>query len=200
MVITWLLYTNLWNKTQCAGFFTRFCFLRDRKKVNINILFQKACLGWRLSPIIGRWGIGIKTFHQNICRSLMQVRVNIHHTLNHWQLQMLCDVILCQKLCFWLDRYINHKPYNVERKPCLVDSEKHIWSLLFIWIFARVIHKFRLTQMYLQYEFIFCQWKLFNYYIHFLFSQKKYCRIIVSCSKDFWVLISSIGHLLVALW
>ena len=31
--------------------------LRDRK-VSICMLFQKVCLGWKLSPIINRWGGG----------------------------------------------------------------------------------------------------------------------------------------------
>ena len=69
MAKSWLLYhTNLQNKTQCAGFFTRTYkrkhnidgtfLLRDYQKVSISILFQKACLGWKLSPTIKRRGGG----------------------------------------------------------------------------------------------------------------------------------------------
>ena len=56
--VSWLLYTNLLNQTQCVGSFTRTCkskhtadgslILRDRKKVTTSILFQKVCLGWKL--------------------------------------------------------------------------------------------------------------------------------------------------------
>ena len=31
--------------------------LRDRKKVSISILFEKVCLGWKLSPISNRRGL-----------------------------------------------------------------------------------------------------------------------------------------------
>ena len=69
MAISWLLYTNLRNKTKCVGLFaqtyktkntTDRSFLRDRKDVSISILFQKVCLSWKLSPIIngGGWGVG----------------------------------------------------------------------------------------------------------------------------------------------
>ena len=50
-MISWLLYTNLQNKTQFVGFFTRnyktkkpidgTLLLRDYKKVSISILFKK---------------------------------------------------------------------------------------------------------------------------------------------------------------
>ena len=53
MAISWLRYTNLRNKTQCVGFFTRtyktkhntdyLLFLQDRKKVSVGILFQRVC-------------------------------------------------------------------------------------------------------------------------------------------------------------
>ena len=33
--------------------------LQDRK-VSICMLFQKVCLGWKLSPIINRWRVGIR--------------------------------------------------------------------------------------------------------------------------------------------
>ena len=50
-----------YKTTQCIDFLTRtyktmtgvFLF-RDCKKVNISILFQKVCLGWKLSPITNR--------------------------------------------------------------------------------------------------------------------------------------------------
>ena len=62
--------TNFKNKTKCVRFFTRtyetkhntdgpFIY-RHLKKVTISILLQKVCLGWKLSPIINRWGIGIR--------------------------------------------------------------------------------------------------------------------------------------------
>ena len=67
MDISWLSYTDLQNKTLCIGFFTRTyktkhntegpLFLGDREKVSISVLFQKLCLGWKLSSIINRrWG------------------------------------------------------------------------------------------------------------------------------------------------
>ena len=34
--------------------------MRDRKKMSISILFQKVYLGWKLSPIIDRQGVGIR--------------------------------------------------------------------------------------------------------------------------------------------
>ena len=52
----WLLYINLhFAKHTTDGLF----LLRDRK-VSICMLFQKVCLGWKLSPIINRWGVGIR--------------------------------------------------------------------------------------------------------------------------------------------
>ena len=53
----WLYYTNLRNKTQ----YRRAVHLsqkssQDLKKVSISILFEKVCLGWKLSPIINRRG------------------------------------------------------------------------------------------------------------------------------------------------
>ena len=52
----WLLYMNLhFTKHTTDGLF----LLRDRK-VSICMLFQKVCLGWKLSPIINRWGVGIR--------------------------------------------------------------------------------------------------------------------------------------------
>ena len=52
----WLLYMNLhFAKHTTDGLF----LLRDRK-VNKCMLFQKVCLGWKLSPIINRWGLGIR--------------------------------------------------------------------------------------------------------------------------------------------
>ena len=70
MAISLLLYTNLQSKTQCTGFFTRtykakpttdgLLVLEDRKKFSTSILFQKVCLGWKLSPIINSWGVGIR--------------------------------------------------------------------------------------------------------------------------------------------
>ena len=52
----WLLYMNLdFTKHTTDGLF----LLRDRK-VSICMLFQKFCLGWKLSPIINRWGVGIR--------------------------------------------------------------------------------------------------------------------------------------------
>ena len=51
----WLLYMNLhFTKYTTGGLF----LLRDRK-VSICMLFQKVCLGWKLSAIINRWGVGI---------------------------------------------------------------------------------------------------------------------------------------------
>ena len=53
MAVSWLLYTNLQNKTQCVGFFAQTyktkhtkegsLLFQDRNKVNIGILFQKVC-------------------------------------------------------------------------------------------------------------------------------------------------------------
>ena len=52
----WILYINLhFTKHTTDGLF----LLRDRK-VSICMLFQKVCLGWKLSPIINRWGAGIR--------------------------------------------------------------------------------------------------------------------------------------------
>ena len=52
----WLLYMNLhFTKHTTDGLF----LLRDRK-VRICMLFQKVCLGWKLSPIINRWGVKIR--------------------------------------------------------------------------------------------------------------------------------------------
>ena len=52
----WLLYMNLhFTKPTTDGLFV----LRDRK-VSIYMLFQKVCLGWKLSPIINRWGVEIR--------------------------------------------------------------------------------------------------------------------------------------------
>ena len=52
----WLLYMNLhFAKHTTDGLF----LLRDRK-VSICMLFQKVCLGWKLSPIINRWGVEIR--------------------------------------------------------------------------------------------------------------------------------------------
>ena len=36
-----------------------FCEIAKKKKMSISILFQKVCLGWKLSPIINRRGVGI---------------------------------------------------------------------------------------------------------------------------------------------
>ena len=68
MAISLLLYTNLQSKTQCTGFFTRtyktkpttdgLLVLEDRKKFSTSILFQKVCLGWKLSSIIYMRGTG----------------------------------------------------------------------------------------------------------------------------------------------
>ena len=50
------LYMNLhFPKYTTDGSF----LLRDRK-VSICILFQKVCLGWKLSPIINSWRVGIR--------------------------------------------------------------------------------------------------------------------------------------------
>ena len=35
-------------------------FFRDCEKDSISKLFQKVCLIWKLSPIISRWGVGIR--------------------------------------------------------------------------------------------------------------------------------------------
>ena len=35
-------------------------FLLQDRKVSICMLFQKFCLDWKLSPIINRWGVGIR--------------------------------------------------------------------------------------------------------------------------------------------
>ena len=52
----WLLYMNLhFTKHTTDGLF----LLRDRE-VRICMLLQKVCLGWKLSPIINRWVVGIR--------------------------------------------------------------------------------------------------------------------------------------------
>ena len=63
-------YTKLQNKTQCVGFSKRPYktnhntdgpfLLQDRKKVSVSMLFQKVCLGRKLSPIISRQVVGIR--------------------------------------------------------------------------------------------------------------------------------------------
>ena len=64
MAISWLLYTNLQNKTMFWLLYMNLHFtklttdesfaLQDRKKVSISMLFQNFCLDWKLSPIINR--------------------------------------------------------------------------------------------------------------------------------------------------
>ena len=66
MAISWLRYTNLQNKTQCVDFFGQTyetkrttdgsLLLRDLKKASRSVLFQKVCLGWKISPTINRQG------------------------------------------------------------------------------------------------------------------------------------------------
>ena len=38
-------------------------FLRDHKKVSISILFRKFSVGWKLSPIINKRGIGTWSYN-----------------------------------------------------------------------------------------------------------------------------------------
>ena len=52
----WLLYMNLhFTKHTTDELF----LLRDRK-VSICMLFQNVCLGWKISPVINMWGVGIR--------------------------------------------------------------------------------------------------------------------------------------------
>ena len=73
----WLLYMNLhFTKHTTDGLF----LLQDRK-VSICMLFQKVCMGWKLSPIINRWGVGIrmswveKKITQEVVFRLLSVRL-----------------------------------------------------------------------------------------------------------------------------
>ena len=74
----WLLYINLhFTKHTTDGLF----LLRDRK-VSICMLFQKVCLGWKLSPIINRWGVGIRM-------SWVEYKITQEVTFRHLSVRLL---------------------------------------------------------------------------------------------------------------
>ena len=52
----WLFYMNL----HFIKHTTDVLFLLRDRKVSISMLLQKVCLGWEFSPIINRWGAGIR--------------------------------------------------------------------------------------------------------------------------------------------
>ena len=68
MAISWLLYTNLPNKTRCIDFFTQTYKTKHKKDGGVPFLrlqksqqkyiVQKFILDWKLFPMINRWGIG----------------------------------------------------------------------------------------------------------------------------------------------
>ena len=100
----WLLYMNLhFTKHTTDGLF----LLRDRK-VSICMLFQKVCLGWKLSPIINRWGVGIRMSWVEK-RSLKRSPFNIY--------QLGFSVSPSKRL---LDQQ------NLESDLCNVLTEKHL--------------------------------------------------------------------------
>ena len=69
MAIRSFLYTNLQSKTQCVGFFTltyRRAVIFTRSQVSISVLFPKVCQGWKLSPIINRWGGWGEVWYMNV--------------------------------------------------------------------------------------------------------------------------------------
>ena len=87
--VSWLLCTNLQNKTMCWLLCTnlqkktiqaRPFLLRDRKNVSISMLFQKVFLGWKLSPIINRREVGIRMSGVEKIKTIISEGTSIRHS------------------------------------------------------------------------------------------------------------------------
>ena len=100
------------------------------------------------------------------CRPLMPIHVDIRHTFDYSQLQMLFHVIPFWMLFFFVNIWNLHIPCHVENRSCLVHSCRYIYleslvSLNFVLIFlcewlTSTTRKSRLPQMHLRNELISC--------------------------------------------